>query len=251
MTLARFLDRVEPADRSLVVVNRQAPAPVQRMLESLFGDGSVRVDETHLADVADDQVLLVENGDVVATSPMPELQDAILFINSDLFVTGTRDLSEITVPDVLQGLAGTRFTVHGYPEAHKEKLLLILVSRHIERRAWDVGDGTLRSSFQRLSRIADEVGTRKVYHQLDDADVDVNVYGAPGWEPPPTSSITIHAGYDRDFVDSWFVVYDPPDGGADAAALLAIQQNPNEWRGFWTHAPSVVTDLDEYIAHQL
>lgn len=254
MTLERFLDRVDTdaTDRSLVVVNRRAPAPVQRMLDSLFDNQSITVEEATLPDTADDTVFLVEDDAVVAASPLSELQDAILFINSDLFTTGALALEDADLPAVLAGLADTRFTVRGYPDSHKEKLLLILVSRHIERHAWNADGGTLRSSFQRLSRIDDEIGTRDVYRRLDDTAVDVNAYGAPGWTPPSTSDITIHAGHERDFLDSWFVVYDPDgDADADALALLAVQQTANEWQGFWTRRPSLVTDLNEYIAHRL
>jgi riboflavin biosynthesis pyrimidine reductase len=52
------------------------------------------------------------------------------------------------MPDVLDGLTETPFTLRGYPESNSEKLLLILVSRQIERLAWEGGSGTLRSSFQ-------------------------------------------------------------------------------------------------------
>ena len=156
MTLRRFLDRIEDPDRSLVVLNRQAPDPVQRMLNRLFAEQSIAVEELEVDGDAADQVLLVEDGSVVARSPLSELQDAILLVNSDLFITGTRGLEEIEFPAVLEALDETPFHLRGYPESHSEKLLLILVSRYIERRAWTKQNGTLRASFQYLDRIEDE-----------------------------------------------------------------------------------------------
>ena len=54
-------------------------------------------------------------------------------VNSDLFTTGTRSLERTDVPDVLDGLAGTRFLLRGYPASDTGKLLLILISRYIEK----------------------------------------------------------------------------------------------------------------------
>lgn len=128
---------------------------------------------------------------------------------------------------------------------------MILISRYIERTAWCQHGGTLRTSFQYLSRIEDEIGTHQVYRRLDDSPVDVHIYGAPGWEPAPNSSITIHAGYEFDFLKSWFVVYTPPDDGDEYAALLAIEDGPNEWNGFWTYRESLVSEIEEYVAWNL
>lgn len=177
MSLRQFLDELDGRERSLFVVNRSAPDPVLAMLDELFERQPVSVEETTLADAESDLVLLVEDGEVVARSPLSDLETAILFVNSDLFVTGARDLDEVALPDVLAHLDDVPFRLRGYPESHHEKLLLILVSRHIERRAWSRGAGTLRASFQSLSRIDDEVGTREVYQLLDGSAVDVHLYG--------------------------------------------------------------------------
>ena len=251
MTLRRFLDDVDNPDRSLVVINRRAPEPVQRTLEKMFDGQPVSVEEVDIPTEADDQVLVVEDESVIARSPLHELQDAILTVNSDLFITGTRQLDEIELPEVLKELDELPFFLRGYPESHSEKLLLILVSRYIERTAWEHQAGTLRTSFQSLDRIEDEMGTNQVYRRLDDSPVDVHVYGTPGWVPPPDSTITIHAGYQPDFVESWFVVYVPPEGEDGHIALLALEDGPNEWSGFWTYCRDRVEALDAYITRHL
>ena len=251
MTLRRFLDDVDNPDRSLVVINRRAPEPVQRTLEKMFDGQPVSIEEVDIPTEADDQVLVVEDESVIARSPLRELQDAILTVNSDLFITGTRQLDEIELPDALKELDELPFFLRGYPESHSEKLLLILVSRYIERTAWEHQSGTLRTSFQSLDRIEDEMGTNQVYRRLDDSPVDVHVYGTPGWVPPPDSTITIHAGYQPDFVESWFVVYMPPEGEDGHVGLLALEDGPNEWSGFWTYRRDRVEALDTYITQHL
>lgn len=247
MALSVFLDDPAETDVGLLVANRRAPDPIQRMLTDLFADQPVAIDEVEDPDMADDTVLLLRDGAVVATSPLAAIQDAILFVNSDLFITGTRELGEIDLPDVLAGLEDVSFRLRGYPESHKEKLLLILVSRAIEQRALAADGGILRSSFQRLGRIHDEVGTRQAYDRLDRSNVDV----LPGWLPPPTSSITAHVGFADELAASWFVVYDPAETDADPIALLAIEQATNEWAGTWTSDPETVFAINRTIERRL
>jgi hypothetical protein len=193
-------------------------------------------------------VVLLEEGTVVAHSPLEELKDAILMVNSDLFITGTRTLERTSVPDVLDGLAGTRFSLRGYPESDTEKFLLILISRYIEKRAFEEGDGTLRSSFQRLSRLEDEQGTKTVYERIADTAADVHVYGRPDWTPSPEFPVVAHGGYTFDFRSSWFVVHSPPpDSERDPAALLAIELDEGRWDGFWTYDETFVDEFTAYI----
>ncbi len=224
------------------------------MIENLFEGQHIEVAEDLVDEYDDDTVLLLEDGEVIATSPLQELSDYILMVNSDLFITGARDLEETDVPDVLNGLADHPFTLRGYPESNTEKLLLILISRHIERLAYEHGEGTLRSSFQRLSRVRDERGTRRVYDQVAKTDVDVHLYGQPDWRPQPDFPITMHAGYKSDFKDSWFVVFNPPPEKAesfDQAALVAIEKEPRKWDGFWTYDQTLVEDVAKYIRWNL
>jgi hypothetical protein len=210
-------------------------------------------------------VLLMEDDEVVAGSTLGELGDAVLFVNSDLYITGSRSLSDVDLPSVISGLDDATFTLRGYPESNRQKLLLITISRFIERAAWTAGDGTLRSSFQRLSRIDDEVGTREVYERVADTGVDTHLYGVPD-ELPADLDAVIHAGDDPDFTDSWFVLYRPPEGPHAAESdpssdlvrgveggvgLLAVETEPRVWRGLWTFDADRVSRVNRYIERNL
>ncbi|GGM56981.1 hypothetical protein J2752_000935 [Halarchaeum rubridurum] len=249
MSIARFFDRVEGARSSLVVVNRDQPRPVQRMLSRLFEDQPVHVEESAIPDGAHDVVLLVRDGDVVATSPLEDVMQSVLLVNSDLFSTGARTLADAELPTVLTEIEETRFDVRGYPASETDKLLLIAVSRAIERDAWLSGEGRLRSAFQYLSRIRDESGTRAVYDTLGDSDLDVHVYGVPDWVPPESVGVTIHGGYGSDFRRGWFVVHHRPDGGG--SALAAYRTEEKRWTGFWTSRDDLVDDIADYVAYTL
>ena len=254
MPLEQFLDIPDGPSRSLVVVNRTEPEPIKRLVKKVFDPQGVEVSELNDAAYEEDTVLLVEDDEVLATSTLQELQNAILLVNSDLFTTGTRKLDDVEVPAVIEKLSDYRFQLQGYPESDTEKLLLVVISRRIEKLAATYGEGTLRSSFQRLSRIEDERGTREVYETLGKSDVDVHVYGRPDWVPSPRFPVTMHGGYKNDFRNSWFVLYNPPEERRDeytAAVLVAIEIEPRVWDGFWTYDPEIVETVAGYIRQNL
>ncbi|SMO52131.1 hypothetical protein [Halorubrum cibi] len=212
---------------------------------------------------AENLVLLVDDNEVIAGSTLEALSDAILFVNSDLYITNARSPEDLELPSVITGLDDTVFTLRGYPESNRQKLLLITISRFIERAALTAGGGTLRSSFQRLSRLEDELGTRRVYERVADGGVDAHLYGVPD-DPPTGLEATIHGGRSSDFTDSWFVVFEPPGGPASVDAetdlargvnggvgLLAVETKPRIWHGVWTFDPDRLRAISRYIRRNL
>jgi len=251
VSLAQFISPATNTDLSLVVVNRDAARPFQTLLEELFDAQSVSVRERRVPGEEQDTVLLLNGEEVVASSPLSALQDAILLVNSDLYVTGAREVEAVEVPDVIESLEDVPFRLRGYPESGKEKFLLILVSRYIERLALESDGGTHRASFQQLSRLRDERGTRTVYEKLGTSSVDTHVYGVPDWLPPEEFGATVHGGWSADFEDSWFVTFRPDDEDGEHAALVAIETEPGVWQGFWTYDPSAIGRITRYIRHEL
>jgi hypothetical protein len=256
-SLRAFLDRLDDPERSLVVHNRSSPEAARNLLEDLLDNQPVPVRESFDPDeevAEEDVVLLVEDGRVLARSTMDELLSAVLLVNSDLYTTGGRSLSEVELPEVLERLDDVPFHVRGYPESNKEKLLLITISRVIERTAAEASSGTLRSSFQRLSRIEDERGTRAVYETVGSRGVDVHVYGIPDRDLEGKLPVTVHGGTAEEYRRSWFVVYTPDDPTTERnehVGLLALEDEPNVWNGFWTYRDDLVRDLDAYIRRAL
>ena len=248
-SLRSFFDDLASPRRSLVVLNRSSPDPVRGLLDSLLDGQPVEVSEVESEAEGDDVVALVEDGEVIARSAMDELLESVLLINSDLYKSGAIGLDDVVLPDVLYGLEEVPFRVRGYPASNKEKVLLIVISRVIERIAAEHGEGTLRASFQRLSRINDERGTNEVYERVAATGVDTHVYGVGDADELGTLPVTVHTGTSYPYRRSWFVVFAPPDGAdGDHVALLALEDEPNVWDGFWTFSPDLVTRLETYIA---
>ncbi|AZH24805.1 hypothetical protein DU502_05185 [Haloplanus aerogenes] len=126
-----------------------------------------------------------------------------------------------------------------------------MISRYIEQLAWQHESGRLRSSFQRLSRLDDERGTRDVYRTLGETDLNVHVYGVPDWLPPKTFPGVIHAGYHGEFRSSWFVVFHSEAADARTAALVAERVDTNEWEALWTFDDERVRAVNRYIERSL
>jgi hypothetical protein len=121
MTLRGHVPEAAEADRSLVIVDGRSPEPVRQMLRDLFDGQPVDVAEMDLPKLDGDTVVLVEDSAVVASSPLEDLQEELLLVNSDLFATGTRDVHDVALPGVLEELEGVPFTLRGYPESNTEK----------------------------------------------------------------------------------------------------------------------------------
>ncbi|MFW5940015.1 MAG: histidine kinase [Halolamina sp.] len=258
MSLRQFIEARDGVDRTLVLANRSQPEQLRSMIEGMFAEQPVSVDDDAVADVPADTVLLLDDtGSVLAQSPLAAVAESLLFTNSDAFITGSIDLDEVDLPAVITGLEGVTFRLRGFPHSHKEKLLLIAVSRQIERASWEHGDGTHRASFQKLSRIVDEQGTQRVYRELGRSDVDTHVYGT-GDDLPEEAyelGVTVHTGETADYRDSWFVLHRPVGAddasGPDPLAMLAIQDDDGVWEGFFTSDPAEALPIDDYVRREL
>lgn len=245
-SIESFLTDGDVPQRALAVINRREPEPIQQLFEETFGSLPVDVEELELDEEDENVVALVEDGEVVATSPLGELQNAVLLVNSDLYRTGLSGIDKYEAPDVLTALDEMVFSLRGFPESNKEKLLLIVMSRFIEGQALSIDGGRLDVAFQELSRIRDEQGTRAVYRRLAESDVETHVYGLPD-ASVDEPGLCVHPGTSEEYQRSWFVVYTPDDSEAESAALLAIETGPNIWKGTWTYDEARVEALQQYI----
>jgi DICT domain-containing protein len=247
-SLSGFIDqrRTPDSEWSAQVVNRTDPEPIQTMAEGLYDGLDIETSETELDGLADDLFLVLRDGRVVASSPLGILKDTLLMVNVDRYRTGTQLVGEIDVPDVILELSDTVFSLEGFPESNTEKLVLTLIARYIEQRALGLQTGTLRSSFQRLSRLDDERGTREFYEQLGRTEgVETHVYGVPDWEPPAELGLNCHEVVDDEIRESWVVVY--RTGAPQDAAMVAVETGRNTWDGYWTFDPDEVRAVDRYI----
>lgn len=251
MSLAEFARAPGPEAATITVLNPEQESPVYRMLSELFSDEAITVQHTTTGERTGlSDVVLVERPDddtAFAVSSLDRMQEELLLVNSDIYVTGARELADIETPDAVTNLDGLPFTVRGYPEKPQEKLLLVEMSRHIEAMAWQSGEGHLKTGFQYLSRLDDERGTRQVYERLgQNTDVTTHVYGVPDARPS-LAGVTCHGVDDPEIEQSWFVVYQSVHHPHEAAALIAVETRPYTWEGCWTYDPDRVATILDYL----
>jgi len=248
-SLGGLIDAVDTSEKTLLLVNLTdaAAEPQVSLLDRVFDAESVTVTERQLSDGTENLVCLVDDDEVVATSSWDELRQAFLLVNTDRYRTGTKQIETGSFPDVLTGLDDIEFTVRGYPASNKEKLLLVVISRFIEFQALSAGAGSFDASFQLLSRLDDEHGTRRVYEWLADSDVDAHVYGVAD-DPTVAEALdlTVHATDNPELRRLWFVVFRPAEPSGDHVALIAEETAPNVWRGLWTYDADRVRQAQSY-----
>ena len=150
-SLTDFFEQSDASKWSMQIINRTGPEPIKRMVEDLFGNLSTQVSEITREEADTDLVVLLRDGEVVGSSPFSTLRDTLLLVNSDYYRTGSADLGNLNAPDVILELSDTLFTLEGYPDSNTEKLVLTLISRYVEQRAWKRKADSLRTSFQSLS----------------------------------------------------------------------------------------------------
>lgn len=264
-SLSGFIDETTGTqEKTLLLINRTEPQPLVNLLDRAFENQSIQIQERHIPEGDSDVVCLIENGQVSAVSSFADLSETFLLVNADRYRTSTGRSSRSSFPDVLTGLDDIEFTVRGFPESNKEKLLLVVISRFIEDRALACGNGEFHSTFQRLSRLDDEYGTRKMYEWLGDSDVETHVYGVrddPG--VVDDLGVVVHAGTTHEYRRSWVVLFTPDADTGDASggdiaaadacnpvALVAIETGPNVWRSMWTYDRDRVERIKAYVGDQ-
>lgn len=192
--------------------------------------------ETLSADTPEDVALLHRGPEVVAMSPVPELQSAIRMDTID--VTG--EVESTARPDVLDPVHRNEYSVR-----NGLKKEMIRVSRLIETQALETGSGTLHAGFQRLNRMQDEIGTRELYKTIAEAGITTHVYGSEGVVPDEELYITHEDS--GEIANAWFVVYDGGGDNSRKAALVSEEVAPKTYTGVWTHQPEIVDAIIEYI----
>ena len=234
-SLHDLIERVEAMGYTLTVCNPGSESELDLLADRLEQYG-VEVRTVELSTETPTGTAILHRGEEpLAMSPAGELYDAVQF-------EAPQEAESAAEPAVLERAHRRQYTVD-----NGGKLRMVRISRLVERRALDVGRGTLHTGFQRLGRVDDELGTRELYERIARTDVDVHMYGRPG-EVPNEEWYTIHAGETPELAESWFVVFDGGGREGTMGALVSEETAPKEYSGFWTYKPDLVRTVEDYLS---
>ena len=236
---------VEPLDAVVAYFDRFNLSDVTHVDDSALPSGALLATDGDrclaAVDIADLHTYLFDPG--VGTGPFADADGESRGGDAANERPGTGPLTEADVAGIRQFLA--RLDNRVYTVTGETATPMVGVSRHIEQRALAAGDGTVHAGFQRLSRLRDKRHTLDTYLTLAERGAGVNLYGTPDWRPPAADGLTVYGDDDGDVVgDYWFVVVDTERGGA---ALVAREDDPDAYTGFWTFRPSLVAEVVESI----
>lgn len=237
-SLHALIERMGDERQTLTVYNYDGDATTRERLESYLDrlNVDVRTVETPVENPRNTAVLH-RGGEPIDMAPVGVLDRAIR-IQED---PDAGRVETFERPTLL-----TRAENGVYSVEDDGKRYLIDISRLVEQEALDEGRGTLYTGFQRLDRIDDEYGTRRIYERLADTDVAVTLFGEAGTEPE-TDRFRLHAGTTDELADSWFVVFDGDGDDDRKVALVSEERTPGRYHGFWTRRPELVDEIIAYL----
>jgi hypothetical protein len=126
---------------------------------------------------------------------------------------------------------------------------LLATAHEFEDRAYRIGRGTLRVSFQSLSTFRAQVDRYRTL--ADDTELDIHIYGRDDADPPAIPGVTVHTISDDEFARLWLLAFDGNGNADDKCALVAEETDPGQYRGFWTYDSPAVDEILASVAAPL
>jgi hypothetical protein len=236
MSFAELIDAASAEDVQLRVYNYDGPDAAVDDIATYFDVATDDVSRERSPDKPEGTAAVIVGGDALLEARVPELGSAV---TTTAEVLRNADPDEPLPSDLVSSLDVTTFTSH-------DRRRLLVASRHVERRVHRVGSGTLHACFQRLSRLANDLPTLAYYDLLAKAGVDVCVYGVPDEPIDVADGVTVVGVDSEEIASTWMVAFDGDGDDEKKAALLAREEAPNDWRGFWTFDAATVDDVLAY-----
>lgn len=204
---------------------------VEDALTSRFGDSSVTIERRRLPPHGPEPFVTIHDaGQVVGSVSLDDFEE---LLTPPIVRPGDREEVSAGYRALFELLDDTVFD-------SLDRRQLLGASREIEDRAFRVGDGTLRVSFQSLSIFESQVDVYR--HLAGETALDVHVYGEGDWDPPEIAGLTYHRSDAATVKHFWALAF---DGGGDETQTcgLVARERDDEYAGFWTYDPEIVETI--------
>lgn len=234
MALSEFIEYVTSKEKTLVVFNPASDSTLVADLRSYFAAQNVTVRGKQTVSGDPDGVAVLRlDGEILASVPTAHL--TALLDGGGLRETGV-GIDDTDYHEILQHLKETTFIA-------SDKAEMVTISHEIEDRAFRLGGGQLLVGFQQPTKLTTEADR---YGRLAAQSFDIHTFAVPG-EPVEINGVTHHAETGAEIENSWFVVFDGDGNDSYKTALLATEQAPNQFHGFWSDDPEIVDSIGAYI----
>jgi len=235
MSLAAVIEYVKGNEKTLIVFNPQPDSTLVADLQEYFRSQNVTVrgQQTASGSPAGVAVLQIDD-EVLASVPTAQLQE---LIDGGALRNDGLGIDDTDYHEILSHLKETTFTSYN-------KRQMVLISHEIEDRAMRVNSGRLLTGFQYNSKLLDQ---RTLYERLGTTNLDIHTFAAPDGPTVEIDGITHHAESVEEIERSWFVIFDGGGQNRYKTALLAVEQAPNRFYGFWSDDPGIVDRIDSYL----
>ena len=235
MSLSDVINYVKGNEKTLVVFNPPADSTLVSDLGDYFTTQNVTVTGRRTASGEPEGVVVLRLDDeVLAAVPAEQLEE--LLAGGALRQRGV-GIDDTDYHEILQHLKETTFTSYN-------KRQMVAISHEIEDRALRVDGGTLYTGFQYASKLVDQ---EQLYEQLATTAVDIHTFAAPDGPTVDIEGVTHHSEDNEEIERSWFVVFDGNGEDRYKTALLATEQAPNQFYGFWSDDPGIVDRIGDYL----
>jgi len=235
MSLAAVIEYVKGNEKTLVVFNPPADSALVSDLRGYFATQNVVVTSQQTASGSPAGIAVLRLDDeVLASVPVDQLQE---LVDGGALQSDSLGVDDANYHEILGHLKETTFTSYN-------KRQMVLISHEIEDRAMRVDSGRLLTGFQYNSKLLDQ---QTLYEQLGTTNLDIHTFAVPDGNPVDIDGVTHHAEDIDEIRRSWFVVFDGGGENKFKTALLATEQAPNQFYGFWSDDPGIVDRLDGYL----
>ena len=235
MSLAAVIEYVKGNEKTLVVFNPPAGSTLVPDLRDYFQTQNVTVKTQQTASGEPTGIAVLQTDDeVLASVPLDQLQS---LVDGGALEHDGLGIDDSDYHEILGHLKETTFTSYN-------KRQMVLISHEIEDRAMRVNAGRLLTGFQYNSKLLDQ---RALYERLGTTNLDIHTFGVPDGNPVEIDGITHHAEDLEEIRRSWFVIFDGGGENRYKTALLATEQAPNQFYGFWSDDPGIVDRIDDYL----
>jgi len=229
MVFGEILDGIDRRRRRLVFYNVETSAEHCDRIIDYVGVHDLIIEYTTDERVPESTVAIENGGETLSVD---DVETVAVYI--DAWESGLRDIGD--QPALFGALDETLFR-------SSNKRQLLLASRLIETRAAQVGGGRLSAGFRRLSLAQPQLS----FYTALPSGITVSLYGELNWTPPADAEIEVYEPTTETDADYWWVIFDGIAQQGQHAALLAEQETPGEYTGFWTYHASIVDSLREAV----